>query len=357
MNNEFAISVPIGAYHPFLRDCLKSLSIQSPRPRVALLDASGDPRVKAAADDFRDLLAYRRHGPDGGQSDAILEGWRHVDGDILGWLNADDALYPDALARASARFAADPGLEVVSGHTVIVDDDGAVTGYHWAVEPPGPSLLSGDTISQPSCFFRRSLHDRVGGLDADLHYTMDWDLWVRFWNAGARFDFIDETLSRVLWTKDAKTGGFNGRRRAEIGRILDANAPSAARLKSRIGFGLHYLAEYVLPTEFAYALREAVSPSSKTINGLGRNGEIAAVASLPLVHFGDHAVRSLRIGFRGPDQGVARTFVDDAEARIDWDGKVMAVTPAAPIEPAATSILRLEASPGAIPRLRHVRFA
>ena len=51
-----------------------------------------------AVDQFSDLVAYRRAGPDGGQSDAIIEGWDNLSGDILGWLNADDALYPGALA-------------------------------------------------------------------------------------------------------------------------------------------------------------------------------------------------------------------------------------------------------------------
>ena len=238
MTDRFVISIPIGAYHPLLQDCLRSLAVQSPRPRVALMDASGDARVKALADAFDDLIVYRRHGPDKGQSDAIVEGWSKVDGEILGWLNADDALYPDALRFAAARFDAAPGLEVVCGHSVIINDEEAVTGYHWAVEPPSEALLRGDTISQPSCFFRRSVYDRVGGLNADLHYTMDWDLWVRFWRAGASFDFIDEVLSRVLWTADAKTGGFNKRRREELGRILDDNPSLAAKVKSRIGFGL-----------------------------------------------------------------------------------------------------------------------
>ena len=76
MPPSFSISVPIGAWHPLLPDCLESLAIQTPRPNVALLDASGDPRVAQAAERYDDLIVYRRHGPDKGQSDAILEGRR-----------------------------------------------------------------------------------------------------------------------------------------------------------------------------------------------------------------------------------------------------------------------------------------
>ncbi|WP_428406950.1 glycosyltransferase [Hyphococcus sp.] len=283
---SFSISVPIGAYHPLLADCLESLAIQTPRPAVSLLDASGDPRVAEVADRFSDLIVYRRHGPDKGQSDAILEGWRETPGEVLGWLNADDALYPGALAAAMARLEEADRPDVVCGHTVIINDDFDVTGYHWAVEPPSESLLWGDTISQPSCFFRRAAYERAGGLDASLHYTMDWDLWVRLWRSGARFAFIDQTLSRVLWTREAKTGGFGPARRRELDRIINQNASPSRRLKSKLGFALHHVFEYMLPGPLARVLRRRVSKTGAVIHGLGRSGEVESAAFLPLVRYG-----------------------------------------------------------------------
>ena len=281
----FAISVPIGAYHPLLRDCLASLAIQSPRPNVAILDASGDARVAAVIGEFPGLAAYHRAGPDGGQSDAIIEGWANVEGDILGWLNADDALYPGALAAAAGQFSDHPDTDLFYGHSTIVNDDGAVEGYHWAVEPPSEAILAGDIISQPSCFFRRARLDDLGGLNRDLHYTMDWDIWVRFWRAGAQFAYTGEVLSRVLWSKHAKTGGFNRRRREELERIIGANASLVRRMKSRFGFALHHVLEYMAPDFVARALRAARGREARAINGIDRLGRIAGAARLPLVHY------------------------------------------------------------------------
>ncbi len=283
---KFSIAVPIGAYHPLLADCLESLAIQTPRPAVSLLDASGDPRVAETADRYRELIAYRRHGPDKGQSDAILEGWRETPGDVLGWLNADDALYPGALKAAGERLGEDDAPDVVYGHSVIVNDSGEVTGYHWAVAPPSDYLLAGDIISQPSCFFRRAAYDRAGGLDASLHYTMDWDLWVRLWRNSAKFAFLDETLSRVLWTPDAKTGGLGRARRKELNRIINQNASPMRQLKSKIGFALNYGFEYLLPPQLARRLRGTMSNTTAVIHGLGRDGEISNTADIPLVRYG-----------------------------------------------------------------------
>ena len=294
----FAISVPIGAYHPLLRDCLVSLAIQSPRPQVAVLDASGDPRVAEAVAEFADLVVYHREGPDEGQSDAIIEGWDNLSGDILGWLNADDALYPGALEEAAKVFADAPDTDLFYGHSTIINDDDVIQGYHWAVEPPSDMLLAGDIISQPSCFFRRSTLDGIGGLDRELHYTMDWDIWVRFWRAGAKFAYTDNILSRVLWSGDAKTGGFNRRRREELERIIGANASLVRRLKSRVGFALHYVLEYLAPDAIADFLRSAPGRTLRTINGIDRNGGFSSEASLPLVHYSPKPMIALDVTLR-----------------------------------------------------------
>ena len=71
----YCITVPVGAYHPFLRDCLNSLACQNADLQVALVDASGDPRVSEIAEEFADLLTYRHHGEPGQFSDLnILAG-------------------------------------------------------------------------------------------------------------------------------------------------------------------------------------------------------------------------------------------------------------------------------------------
>ena len=299
MSVSFAISIPIGSYHPLLRDCLCSLAIQSPLPQIAALDASGDPRVAALLDEFSQIIHYRRNGPDGGQSDAIIEGWKNTDAEILGWLNADDALYPGALDTASKHYTEHPDTDVFYGNSVINDDDDAIKGFHWAVEPPSNRILSGGIISQPSCFFRRSLVDSVGGLDRDLHFTMDWDLWIRFWRAGGKFEFSDEVFSRVLWSSDAKTGGFGAPRRRELERLISQNDGIVRRLKSRAGFALHHAFEYLLPAAATQAFRVRSARKSRAIHGIDRAGGIAAKARIPIVHYDSDKKTALSLTFEG----------------------------------------------------------
>lgn len=337
---SFAISVPIGAYHPLLRDCLKSLVIQSPRPKIAALDASNDPRVAEILDEFSDNIEYRRTGRDGGQSDAIIEGWKNTESDFLGWLNADDALYPGAMAIAARYFEGTPTTDLFYGNSVIIDDDNAIKGYHWAVEPPSENLLASGIISQPSCFFRREKYEEIGGLDRDLHYTMDWDLWVRFWRAGAKFEFSDEVLSRVLWSRDAKTGGFQPARRAELNRIIGANDSFGRRVRSRIGFTLHHFLEYLAPPVLAQAYRERAGKRANPIHGLDPAGGIKERAALSLVHYSEQPMTDLVFAVKGKK---TRLMIAVGSSNIETNGAgEYTLTLCAPVQSGEPTLVRFE---------------
>src|SRR5262249_45945988 len=69
---------------------------------------------------YGDRLAWISE-PDRGQVDAINRGLRGVTGDIVGWLNSDDVLLPDALARVADAFARNPDAEWLHGRCVIID--------------------------------------------------------------------------------------------------------------------------------------------------------------------------------------------------------------------------------------------
>lgn len=213
---SFAFSMPIGAWHPLLPAALRSLAIQNADIRLAILDASGDDRVRKALDDSGMDFAFRREGPDGGQSAAIAEGWRNTQSDILGWLNVDDLLMPGALSLALDQFEAHPDAAAIFGDSVIIDDAGAIFGIHGQVADVDDHISVVNCISQPSCFFRRAAVEDVGGLDETLGYSMDWDLWIRMQRAGHRFVRVPDFLSAVYWGAQTKTAELSLSRVGEL---------------------------------------------------------------------------------------------------------------------------------------------
>lgn len=238
---NFAAAVPVGAWHDFLPSTFESLASQNIPLQVALLDASNDPRVAAAADASGIKFIYRRHGSDVGQSDAIKEGWRHTDADVVFWLNSDDRLLPGALALVSAAFQSEPGPDVVYGGSDFIDALGRRIGSHDQVEDISALLLRSNIISQPSCFARRAAVEQVGGLDGSLHYVMDWDLWVRLYRDGARFVRVDETLSAVYMGEGTKTEHVAPDRLSEVFNLVHRNAGLWPATKSTLALIAHTL--------------------------------------------------------------------------------------------------------------------
>ena len=301
---RFSISVPVGSWHPFLPACLESLRAQGDCVRVALLDASGDERVKEIGRRYDDWLAYRRHGPDLGQTDAILEGWANVDGDWLGWLNADDLLMPGALAKIVQAQASDPSLQVIYGHSLILDEDAAMTGYHFNVKPPSDALLQEGIISQPSCLFSRAACESVGSLNRDLHYVMDWDFWIRMYKAGVTFGFVEHTLSMVLWGGDTKTASLNKRRRQELRTLIAQHAPDAAQSGTFRAFAIHALADRMWPRPLQEAMVRRLRRGGPRVFGLRADGAIGDGCYLSLAHFDPEPKTGLRIELSRPGDGL-----------------------------------------------------
>ncbi|MEZ5997571.1 MAG: glycosyltransferase [Hyphomonas sp.] len=321
----FAISVPVGAWHPFLPHALASLKAQGPDVAVALLDASGDPRVKALGDAESDWLAYRRHGKDRGQSDAILEGWANVGGDWLGWLNADDVLMPGAIDCVRAKLATEPDLDLVYGRSTIVDETSAMTGYHFNVEPPGPRLFEGCIISQPSCFFRRTAYESVGGLNRDLHYVMDWDLWIRLYKAGARFAFLDVPMSQVLWGAETKSASLNRRRRQELRMVIGEHTPEDKQKEIFRAFAIHAIADMIWPPVLKDRVLKRLRRVGQRLCGLRADGEIADQATLLLAHYFGDAVTGVTLGLEGDVSGVSVMATVPARTVRAPDGQISLV--------------------------------
>ena len=144
---------------------------------------------------YQGRIAGWDSSPDTGQSQAINRGFARTSGEIMGWLNSDDILLPGALAAVGTFFAEHPEVDVVYGHRVLIDENDAEIG-RWIMPPHSDDVLSwADFVPQETLFWRRRIWDKAGGrIDESFRFAMDWDLIVRFRDAGARFDRLPRFL-------------------------------------------------------------------------------------------------------------------------------------------------------------------
>jgi glycosyltransferase involved in cell wall biosynthesis len=142
--------------------------------------------------------------PDRGQSDALAKGLRLATGGVLGWLNSDDTYLPSALATIGETFAQDSACAVVYGKAHYVDEAGVLLGDYPTEPFSSERLAVANFLAQPSTFFRQRTLEQSGGPDVDLHYVMDYDLWLRMAQSG-HFRYVETFLSNYRLHKESKT--------------------------------------------------------------------------------------------------------------------------------------------------------
>lgn len=161
-------------------------------------------RNQGMGDDLEIIIQDADIEPDLGQSDALNKGFAKAHGEWLFWLNADDILLPGALRKVKEVInstlqlqlqATTKSLSWIVGNETFIDKNGrtvgASVGCGWH---DGLFHHSVPHVNGPSAFFRRELFERVGRIDVGLKYCMDWDLWIRFAKAGAKFTRINQFL-------------------------------------------------------------------------------------------------------------------------------------------------------------------
>jgi glycosyltransferase involved in cell wall biosynthesis len=142
---------------------------------------------------------------DRGQTDAINKGFNMATGEIIAWLNSDDTYYPDAVEKAVAFLNSHPNVGLVYGDANYIDQQGQVIGRFPAAQTSLHQLRRGYVhIPQQASFFRKALWDRVGPLDPDFYFAMDYDLWVRL-AAVSEIRYVNQTWANFRLHQDAKT--------------------------------------------------------------------------------------------------------------------------------------------------------
>lgn len=141
--------------------------------------------------------------PDRGQSHAVNKGFAMAKGEVFGWLNADDAYEPYAVAEALDAL---DGVGLVYADVTRINDDG-VNPRRIRSRPSWnlwTELNDGNGVFSPAVFFTREAFETVGGLDESLHLAMDYDLWLKI---GKRFGarHVDRVWALQRIHDEAKT--------------------------------------------------------------------------------------------------------------------------------------------------------
>lgn len=122
-----------------------------------------------------------------GRAAAISLGMSIAEGDIIGWLDADDVYFSDGISAAMDHLALQPDTDVLYGPSKIIDEDGRayrkISASQWSLS----RIQRKNVILPPAVLFRRSLISDCAHLDPSLLHHFDYDFWLQLALSGRRF--------------------------------------------------------------------------------------------------------------------------------------------------------------------------
>jgi len=220
------ISIVTPSYNQaaFIERTIQSLFQQHyPRLEYLVQDGGSNDGTVEILKKHEDRLAGWTSEKDDGQSDALNTGFGYATGDIMAYLNSDDLLLPGALHYVARYFATHPEVDVVYGHRVLIDEYDQEIG-RWVMPSHDDDILSwADYIPQETMFWRRSIWEKAGGLiDTNFKFAMDWDLILRFRDAGARIVRLPRFLGAFRIHPHQKTSAeISQQGVTEMGRLRE----------------------------------------------------------------------------------------------------------------------------------------
>ncbi len=179
------ISIVTPSYNQarFLEATIRSVLLQGyPNLEYIVVDGGSTDGSVQVIQKYAAWLTAWRSEPDRGQSQAINKGLAQCSGELFNWLNSDDQLAPGALAEVGRTSHAERPHLVIGRGLVLDAASGAIVHDWYPRAPRHPLDFIAHTqvvMPQPSSFLPTRLVQELGGVREDLHYVMDWELYLR----------------------------------------------------------------------------------------------------------------------------------------------------------------------------------
>lgn len=196
-----SIAVPSFNQGRFIRETLQSLVDQQyPNLEVIVQDGGSTDGAVEIAQEF-----VQRHPgtfklfveKDKGHAQAVNRAFRRASGEILGYLNTDDTLYPGCLQRVAQEIDPTRDRYIVFGRCLFGGEGSVYVGTEHPAECTGHFdhlaiwKRGYNTIPQPATFWHRTVYQHCGDFDENHNHGLDYLQWCRF-SRHFKFHKVDE---------------------------------------------------------------------------------------------------------------------------------------------------------------------
>lgn len=197
MTDTVSIIITSYNYARFLPEAIAS-ALQQTYPAVEVIvidDGSTDDSVAVACHYDVTVLAQENQGVSTARNNAAAA----ARGKFILFLDADDTLYPDSIARLMARLENTPAdTGYAYGQMEYFDSR---TGIFQSQEFDPQALARGNYICATS-LIRKDAFDAAGGFDRGFAHREDWEFYIRLLHKGYRGAFLAEPVLRYRKHKE-----------------------------------------------------------------------------------------------------------------------------------------------------------
>lgn len=221
MKPKVSVIMPVLNGQRFIGEAIQSIAAQtySNCELVVVDDGSTDGTAEKVRS-FMDRLEIRyvRHERPQGIAPSMNDGIRHSTGDLISFLDHDDAWFPEFVSTQVGYLEANPEVGMVHSDFQTIDVEGkiieaSVAAARGRKRPSGhvfPALFMDSFIVGNSVMIRRECFDRLGIFDESLRWG-DYHMWMRI-ARHYRVDYVDKVLTKYRQHPTQSTRSTTGER-------------------------------------------------------------------------------------------------------------------------------------------------
>ena len=234
------------------RTILSVLNQDYPNLEYIIIDGGSTDGSIEIIKKYEKNIMYWISEKDGGQSQAINNGLKRATGEWLAWQNSDDIFYPGTFHALADAAKKNCQSSLIIGNMNLIDEYDHIINDLKYVAPTYQSLLvEGMVLTNQAAFWRRSIHEKIGYLNENLHYGFDFEWFLRVLQIGLA-THVNQTWGGLRMHSQTKTSQFQDLFAQEYAHIRKG------RLTSRTQLRLYQLRRCYLMLargDFAYILR------------------------------------------------------------------------------------------------------
>ena len=208
----------------YLKDAIDSVLSQGyPDLEYIIVDPGSTDGSRELIQNYGSRIAHTIFEPDRGAADGLNKGFARATGEVFGFLNADDVLFPGSLDHVARFFKAHPDCDMAMGNGYKIDGRGQRTRHFVARDFSVRRFFYGGTQwLQQATFFRSGIFRRSPGFNLENTTCWDGELFVQIADLGATIGYINADLGgfRIHEASISGSGRMNEQYQRDCRRIF-----------------------------------------------------------------------------------------------------------------------------------------